>query len=103
MSDIQATVRTVNGQRLGSGLASFLDPFYLFKGKHRAAATRSRARKAELNLQYIGLAIKRYSELELLFGRLGIELVKAKDASRDLDPNRIPAPAAGDVQRGLLG
>jgi hypothetical protein len=122
MSDIQATVRTVNGQILGSGFASFLDPFYLFKGKLRAAATRSkshdsfdlrwladrfdesiRARKAELNLQYIGLAIKRYPELELLFGRLGIDLVKADDASRDLDPSRLPVPAPGDVQRGLLG
>lgn len=27
--------------RLGTGQASFLDPFHLFKGKLRAAATRS--------------------------------------------------------------
>lgn len=39
MHGIQATIRTVNGQRLGSGPASFLDPFHLFKGKLRAAAT----------------------------------------------------------------
>jgi hypothetical protein len=122
MSDIQATVHAVNGQRLGSSLASFLDPFYLFKGKLRAAAARSKshdsfdlrwladrfeesikAQKDELNLEYIGLAVKRYPELELLFGRLGIDLVKAKDASCDLDPNKLSAPAPGDVQRGLLG
>jgi hypothetical protein len=78
MRGIQAIVHTVNGQKLGTGQASFLDPFYLFKGKLRAAATRSKfhdssdlrwlegryghyihERKGELNLQYIGLALKR--------------------------------------------
>lgn len=122
MKGIQADVRTVNGQRLGSGLASFLDPFYLFKGKLRAAATRSKfhdsadlrwlegryasaiqARQGELNPEYIGLAIKRYPELERLFGRFGVDLARAKDAASDLDPFRLPAPAPGDVQRGLLG
>ena len=122
MRGIQATVRTVNGQKLGSGLASFLDPFYLFKGKLRAAATRSKfhdsadirwledryasiiqARKTELSLEYIGLAIKRYPELERLFGRIQVDLTKAKDAAAHLDPSKLPAPAFGDVQRGLLG
>jgi hypothetical protein len=122
MNNIRATIHEINGQRLGSGLASFLDPFHLFKGKLRAAATRSKfhdsfdlrwladkfeepikAQKDELNLQYIGLAIKRYPELGLLFGRLGIDLAEAKNASHDMDPNRLPAPAPGDVQRGLLG
>ena len=59
--------------------------------------------RGELNLQYIGLAVKRYMELELLFGRLGIDLGQAKDAARDLDPSRLPTPAPGDVQQGLLG
>lgn len=122
MRDVQASLYTVNGQKLGPGQARVLDPFYLFKGKLRAAATRSKfhdsadlrwladryasiiqARKEELNLEYIGLAVKRYLELELLFERLGIDLVKARDAARDLDPSRLPAPAPGDVQRGLLG
>ena len=40
MSGVQASVHTVNGQILGTGQASFLDPFYLFKGKLRAAAAR---------------------------------------------------------------
>lgn len=42
MSGVQASVHTVNGQILGTGQASFLDPFYLFKGKLHAAATRSK-------------------------------------------------------------
>ncbi|KAL5358880.1 hypothetical protein BJX96DRAFT_183405 [Aspergillus floccosus] len=122
MKDVQPFVRVINGQRLGSGQACFLDPFYLFKGKLRAAATRSKfhdsaelrwlgarfgdaiqARKNELDLQYIGLAIKRYPELELLFERLGFDLARAKDVTRDLDLSRLPPPAPGDVQRGLLG
>lgn len=122
MNGIQATVRTVRGQRLGNGPSSFLDPFLLFKGKLRAAATRSKfhdsadlrwladrhsaaiqARRGELSLQYIGLALKRYPELELLFGRLGVNITGAKHSVRDLSPSRLPAPAPGDVQRGLLG
>ena len=122
MKDVQASLRTINGQRLGTGQASLLDPYYLFKGKLRAAATRSKyrdaadmrwladrygnviqARKENLNLQYIGLAMKRYPELELLFRRLEIDLTRAREAARDLDPSRLPAPAPGDVQRGLLG
>lgn len=122
MGGVQASLRTINGQRLGTGQASFLDPFYLFKGKLRAAATRAKfhdsadmrwladrygnaiqARKESLNLEYIGLAMKRYPELEFLFGRPGIDLSRAKEAARDLDPSRLPAPPPGDVQRGLLG
>lgn len=122
MKDVQAFLRTINGQRLGTGQASFLDPFYLFKGKLRAAATRSKfhdsadmrwladrygdtiqAQRGKLNVQYIGLAIKRYPELEFLFGRLGVDLDMASEAVRGLDPSRLPARAPGDVQRGLLG
>lgn len=122
MRDVQASVRTINGQRLGTGQASFLDPFYLFRGKLRAAATRSKfhdsadmlwladrygnaiqAHKEGLDLQFIGLAMKRYPELELLTERLGVDLGNAREAMRDIDPSRLPAPAPGDVQRGLLG
>ncbi|KAE8356062.1 hypothetical protein BDV28DRAFT_7345 [Aspergillus coremiiformis] len=122
MKDVPVSLRTINGQRLGTGQASFLDPFYLFKGKLRAAATRSKfhdsadlrwlaarygnliqARKVELNPQYIGLAVKRYPELEHLFGRVGVDLNGAKDAARDLDPFKLLRPTPGDVQRGLLG
>lgn len=122
MRGIQANIRTVNGEELGSGLASILDPFYLFKGKLRAAATRSKfhdssdlrwledryhstiqARKTELSLEYIGLALKRYPELEYLFRRLGVDLARAKQATDHLNLSQLPPPALGDVQRGLLG
>ncbi|KAJ5951081.1 uncharacterized protein N7479_009494 [Penicillium vulpinum] len=122
MRGIQATVRTVNGQRLGSGLSCFLDPFYLFKGKLRAAATRAKfhdsadlrwlegrhstaiqARKTELSLQYIGLAMKRYPELEMLFRSLDVDLAGAQNLTRHLELSKLPAPAPGDVQHGLLG
>ncbi|PYH37231.1 uncharacterized protein BO87DRAFT_353721 [Aspergillus neoniger CBS 115656] len=122
MRDVQASVCMINGQRLGTGQANFLDPFTCSKEKFRAAATRSKfhesadmrwladrygnviqAQKEGLNLQYIGLAIKRYPELELLFERLGVDLGITMEAVRDMDPSRLPAPAPGDVQRGLLG
>lgn len=47
--------------------------------------------------------MKRYPELKLLFERLGVDLGNAREAVRDMDPSRLPAPAPGDVQRGLLG
>lgn len=122
MSGIQATVCTISGQSLGNGPSSFLDPFLLFKGKLCAAATRSKfhdsadlrwladrysatiqARRGELNPQYIGLALRRYPELELLFRRVGVDIAEAKRSVRDLSPPRLLGPAPGDVQRGLLG
>ncbi|PYH94602.1 hypothetical protein BO71DRAFT_449968 [Aspergillus ellipticus CBS 707.79] len=122
MSAVHPTIRMVDGQKLGTGPSSFLDPFYLFKGKLRAVATRSKfhdsadlrwlgdrfgsvikARKNELNMQYIGLALKRYPELTYVFQHLGIDLGQAEHAARDLDLSRLPPPAPGDVQRGLLG
>lgn len=122
MRNVQASLATINGQSLGSGPSAFLDPVYLFKGKLRAAATRAKfhdsadlrwlegyfgqviqPRVAELNLQYVGLATKRYPELELLFTRLHIDVAMAKSAASNLDPNNLPRPAPGDVQEGLLG
>ena len=122
MGNIQATAVAISGESLGNGTSAFLDPVYLFKGKLRAAATRAKfhdsadlrwlearfrqevqARRAELNLQYVGLAMKRYPELELLFARLGIDITAAKNAAENLDPNNLPIPAPGDVQEGLLG
>jgi hypothetical protein len=111
----------INGQVTGKGTSSFLDPFHIFKGKLRAAALRAkfhdaadlrwletrcsqdiRARRQELNLKYVGLAMKRYPELALLFTRIGIDVNKAKNAAINLDPNKLPLPAHGDVQEGLL-
>ncbi|KAK8173802.1 hypothetical protein IWX90DRAFT_413199 [Phyllosticta citrichinensis] len=42
LQNIQATTRTVSGAKLGTKPASFLDPFYIFKGKLHAAATREK-------------------------------------------------------------
>ncbi|KAK3945144.1 hypothetical protein QBC46DRAFT_336993 [Diplogelasinospora grovesii] len=61
-----------------------------------------KARSRELNLEYVGLAVKRYLELERLFEQLGVNVGAAKAAAAVLDPNKLPPPAPGDVQRGLL-
>jgi hypothetical protein len=122
MGNIQPNAVAINGASLGNGTALFLDSVYLFKGKLRAAATRAKfhdsadlrwlegrfrqtiqAKRAELNSQYVGLAMKRYPELEPLFIRLGIDVAVAKDAALNLDPNNLPRPARGDVQLGILG
>ena len=122
MSKVQASTIAIGGQSLGDGSTIILDPFFLFKGKLRAAATRAKfhdsadlrwiesrfgqmiqAKHDELKLEYVGLAIKRYAELELLFSRIGIKVDAAKVAAQNLDPNNLPFPAPGDVQEGLLG
>ncbi|KAH8883277.1 hypothetical protein GQ53DRAFT_732457 [Thozetella sp. PMI_491] len=121
MHGITSTAWNIKGLVLGEGTSLFLDPFYLFKGKLRAAATRAKFhdsadlrtlagayeaiikhRAQELNLEYVGLAIKRYLILERLFEKLGVDVKAAKLAAKNLDPNKLPAPAIGDVQKGLL-
>ncbi|TVY83017.1 hypothetical protein LSUE1_G002429 [Lachnellula suecica] len=122
MRNLQATAVGVSGEVMGNGTSLVLDPFHLFKGKLRAAATRDkfhdsadlrwlesrfsqqiRARSAELKPVYAGLAMKRYPELEILLAPVGINVNAAKHAARNLDPNHLPSPAPGDVQEGLLG
>ncbi|PMB68309.1 hypothetical protein BM221_006486 [Beauveria bassiana] len=111
----------IRGAALGDGTSDFLPTFYLFKGKLRAAATRAKYHDTAdlrllegtygdeikslckgLNLNYVGLAIKRYPELERLFERLGVDVPKAKEVTKDADLGNLPPPAPGDVQRGLL-
>ncbi|OAR00236.1 hypothetical protein LLEC1_06453 [Akanthomyces lecanii] len=91
-------------------------------GKLRAAATRAKYHDAAdlrllgdkygdeikslsqgLGLNYVGLAIKRYPELERLFERLGVDVLQAKEVTKNMDLGSLPRPAPGDVQRGLLG
>lgn len=105
-----------------SGSIAFLDPFYLFKGKLSAAATRAKfhdsadlrwleshynaqlcAHSHELDLSLVGLALKRYEELEWLFQRIGVNTNAARQAAASLDPHRLPRPQPGSVQRALLG
>jgi hypothetical protein len=122
MRNVRPTMITLNGQFIRSGVSAFLDPLYLFKGKLRACATRGKFHDSadlrwledryhahikphihELNIEYIGLAIKRYTELELLFNRLGVDVAGAKHAVRKMDLKKLPPPAVGDVQEGILG
>jgi len=122
MADISTNVRSVNGQSLGPGDSSFFDPFYLFKGKLRAASQRAKfhdsadlrwlgshywmqikARANELNPLFVGLAMRRYAILERLFEDLGVDVEKAKEAAKDIDLDKLPRPAPGDVQTGILG
>lgn len=119
---MKTNVLSLDGQTLGQGRSSFFDPFHLFKGKVRAAATRSKfhdsadlrwlgshfgvqikPHTSKLDPVYVGLAISRYSILERLFLGLGIDVEAAKAAAKDQDPNNLPQPQPGDVQKGLLG
>ncbi|KAK7408612.1 hypothetical protein QQX98_009214 [Neonectria punicea] len=106
----------IKGHSLGDGTAYFFDPFYLFKGKLRAAATQTKFHDSadlrmlagkhkavikgsadKLSPEYVGLAVKRYPELERLFKDLGVDMTQAKQAAAHLDPDNLPALASGDV------
>ncbi|KAI2463150.1 hypothetical protein F4781DRAFT_426593 [Annulohypoxylon bovei var. microspora] len=82
MEHISFTIISIKGGSFGNGVASFLDPIYLFKGKLHAAAARfkyydgadlrSLASRYEeelqeyadkLNLKDVGIAVKRHPEL----------------------------------------
>ncbi|RAL15451.1 uncharacterized protein BO97DRAFT_440855 [Aspergillus homomorphus CBS 101889] len=113
-------VTLVRGESFGVGVIHYLDPYNIFKGKLRAAATRSevndaadlhwlasqygiiRSRAHELNLDYVGLAIKRYPDLEELFEQLSVDVVQAKENMHDVELYELPLLGPGDVQRGLL-
>lgn len=112
MQDLHMNEVAITGQALGNGRSSFLDPVDIFKEKLCATATRDKfqdsadlqwletrygaqiqERRRELKLDYVGLAMKRYPELINLFARIGVDLNGARYAARNLDPNKIPAPA----------
>lgn len=120
-SNVHSETIQVTGQSGQAATTVFLDPFHLFKGKLGAAATRGKfhdsadlrwledryrpqlvARRGELSLLYIGLALKRYPELELLFQRLVVDIQEAKRAAEGTDINQLPAMPTGGVQRRLL-
>jgi len=62
-----------------------------------------KARSAELRLEYVRLAIKRYAELELLFVRISMNVDTAKEGVKGVDFKNLPRPALGNVQIELLG
>ncbi|PYH76737.1 hypothetical protein BO82DRAFT_378597 [Aspergillus uvarum CBS 121591] len=110
----------VRGESMGVGLVQHLPAFTIFKGKLRAAATRSEPHDVfdlwwlagrfqtvytyarHLNLDYVGFAIKRYPGLELLFFLLGLDVVGAMAGVQDIELNQLPLSGPGDIQRGLL-
>ena len=121
MQSIEPTYRTVAGQTLGTAYTAHLSPGYIFKGKLRAAATRSKFHdSADLrwleqhfngeirplvdgfDLRMVGLALKRYPELEYCFSRLGMNIARAKDITSAVNLSSLPPPRRGDVQNGLL-
>ena len=94
----------------------------MFKGKLRACATRDkftdavdlrwlesryskdiRLKQAQLDRNNVGLAIKRYPELEILFRRVGVDIATALAVTSAININSLPSPAPGDVQKGILG
>lgn len=112
----------LKGHHLGDGRSTFVDPFPLFKGKLCAAATRNKFHDSadlrilltryeenikpkigELNLKYVGLAIKRYSMLENMFKNLGVDVKRAKQLAGNLNSEESYPRGAGQVQYALLG
>lgn len=121
MGAVSPTVIQIMGETQGQGSIALLDPIYLFKGKLRAAATREKfhdsadlrwledqniARlqqsKSQFSLLYVGLALKRYPELQLCFTRIGLDIEAAKATAASQDLRHLPPPQPGDVQKGLL-
>ena len=99
--DIKVRQVNVAGDVLKGDHSIFLlDPFYIFKGKLGAAATRQKYHDAadlrwlerkyrnilhehcdEINIGYVGLALKRSLELEACFQRIGIDVKTVKKES----------------------
>jgi len=122
-SDVGVRKVKVTGDILkGDHPIALLDPFYIFKGKLRAAATRQkyhdaadlrwlegkygnilRQHRDEINIGYIGLALKRSPELESCFKRIGVDVEGTRKRVAGVDLSKLPAPAKGDVLKGILG
>lgn len=112
---------SVGGELLGEQPALLLDEVYIFKGKLRAAATRgkhtdsadltwleshvgerTKPQASKMNLVYVGLTLRRYPYLELLFRRLGINVDEAKRTTQEMSIDAPVPQRAGDVQSGLM-
>ena len=122
LQNVITSLTPVTGQINGAGATEQLSPAFVFKGKLRAAATRNkfhdsadlrwlegqyngelRAHRNMLNVDYVGLALKRYPELEYAFVRIGIDVNMAKARVASVDISKLPIAQPGDVQKGLLG
>ena len=119
MENVEPTYKHVAGEALGNQYAAILDPVCIFKGKLCAAAARAKFHdsadlrwleqkfgatlqqsRSEFNLETVGLAMKRYPELESLFVRIGVDITAAKARAATLVLSTLPQK--GDVQNGLL-
>ena len=107
---------------VGLNTAKTLDVSFIFKGKLQAAASRSKhsdatdllwleerynsalkAHTNEYDRRIVGMAMRRYNDLEQAFGRLGVDLEACKAVTRDFDPNdKMPQPELDQVQSGLM-
>lgn len=121
MDRLQTSQVTLQGFHLGTGVSTFADPVALFKGKLCAAATRNKFHDSadlrmlltrfegrikpkigELNLKYVGLAIKRYTILETIFKNLGVDVKRAKQLAGSPDAEQAYPRGAGQIQSALL-
>lgn len=122
MHGVQTLIRQVIGQITGTGNIFHLDPSFIFIRKVRAAALRDKyhdsadirwlegnyrplliERRDVVNLDYAGLAMKRYPELEFVFNRIGIDVQAAKARVAAVYLSGLPPPQNGDFQQGLHG
>jgi len=107
---------------VGVNTTKILDVSFIFKGKLQAAATRSKhsdaadllwlearyntalkAHTKEYDRRFIGMAMRRYSQLEQAFVRLGVDVEACKTVTRDFDPDgKMPPPQLNQVQNGLM-
>ncbi|KAI0836261.1 hypothetical protein F5Y06DRAFT_288722 [Hypoxylon sp. FL0890] len=121
MESVPCNLISIEGRSLGHMVSSFLHPFYIFKGKLQAAANRDKFHDSadlralvsryqddikpfvyQLDLEIVGLAIRRHTELELLFRRLEVDSNEAKRAAMYTNLSDVQALPAGAVQSGLL-
>lgn len=122
MKDLGTIQLNLDGLKQGSGPSTFVEPSALSKGKLCAAATRDKfhdsadlrillsrhgdeikGRASELNLKYVGLAVRRYSILETMFQNLGIDVNHAKKLAGELKSEDSYPQGPGQVQYALLG
>lgn len=113
----------VQGETKGVGATYILDEMYVFKGKLRAAAMRSKHTDSadlvwlegrfstslalhvhEYDIHLCGLALKRYPHLRYSFSRIGIDVEAAEEAAKGVDMRSlVDSNAPYTVQRGLFG
>ena len=62
-----------------------------------------RERCDEIDIGYVGLALKQPPELEACFQRIGVDVETAKKRTASVDLSKLAPQAKGEVLKGLLG